>query len=81
VLPGFTRTEFQAESGITEEKVGLPDFFWMTADAVAVSAIAATARRDPLHVPGVGYKAVAALSGPVPRSVKRWVLGNSRRHR
>jgi uncharacterized protein len=74
VLPGFTRTEFQERAGF-ESDGKVPGFAWMTADAVADAAIAATAKGRAVCVPGAGYKVLAALTTPTPRSIKRRVAG------
>ncbi len=76
VLPGFTRTEFQAKVGDSEFN-DAPAFVWMTAEAVAEAAITATAAGKALCIPGLGYKAVAAAVTPFPRSARRWLMGRA----
>jgi short-subunit dehydrogenase len=74
VLPGYTRTEFQARAGLTDD-AGMPGFMWMTADAVAEAGLAATAAGKAVCIPGLGYKIAAAAMTPVPRSVRRFAAG------
>ncbi len=76
VLPGFTRTEFQANVGDSEFN-DAPGFVWMSADAVAEAALTATAAGRALCIPGIGYKAVAAAVTPLPRSARRWLMGRA----
>lgn len=72
--PGFTRTGFQARSGIGEAGDDrIPRFAWMTADAVAGATLDAARRGDPLCVPGTGYKALVAVSRPAPLWLRRRV--------
>lgn len=76
VCPGFTRTEFLEAAG-GSEAAGMPGFVWMSAEAVAAEAVAATARGRALCVPGLGYKALVALETPLPRSARRWLMGRA----
>lgn len=69
VLPGFTRTEFQARAGI--EGRDIPGPAWMSAPDVAAQALAATRAGKAWFVPGVLNKALVAAAGPVPRGLKR----------
>lgn len=73
VCPGFTRTEFQARAGAASMSDRIPGFAWMTADAVAADALAATAAGRPLSVPGGGYKALTAVSRTAPMRLRRRV--------
>ncbi|CAN5746877.1 SDR family NAD(P)-dependent oxidoreductase [soil metagenome] len=74
VLPGFTRTEFQARAGVQAEGA-LPGLLWGRADVVASEALAATARGRALVIPGNLNKAASALTKPLPRGVKRRLVG------
>lgn len=76
LLPGYTRTEFQAHLGDTEYNAA-PGFVWMSADAVAAEAVAAAAAGKALCIPGLGYKVAAGLLTPLPRSTRRWLMGRS----
>jgi short-subunit dehydrogenase len=77
VLPGFTRTEFQQRAGLREGGAasGMPGFVWQSAGDCAREAIAATAKGRAVHVTGALNRVVAAASAPLPRAVKRRVVG------
>lgn len=75
VLPGYTRTEFQARAGIEEEAEAVPGFVWMSAREVATAAVDAAARSRVICVPGTGYQVAAAVAGVVPRPLMRRVIG------
>jgi short-subunit dehydrogenase len=68
VLPGFTRTEFHHRAGGGRK---FPDAAWMSPEAVAEEALAATGAGRPWLVPGVRNKIMVAAVGPVPRSLMR----------
>lgn len=74
VLPGFTRTEFQERAGLTDT-AGLPGFVWQTASACAAAAIAGTAKGQAIVVPGGKNKVVVGLTHPIPRGIKRRIVG------
>jgi len=74
VCPGFTSTEFQERAGYSE-RGGLPGFLWQSADAVASEALVAAAKGRAVVVTGTVNKVTAGVSGPVPRSLKRRVVG------
>ncbi|MGH9036155.1 MAG: SDR family NAD(P)-dependent oxidoreductase [Acidimicrobiia bacterium] len=76
VLPGFTRTGFKARAGL--ERTRIPNFAWMDAGRVADDALAATAAGRAVCIPGLAWKALAALTRPLPRSLVRRVLGLGR---
>jgi short-subunit dehydrogenase len=76
VLPGYTKTEFQAQVGDSQYN-DAPSFAWMSADSVAADAIEATRRGRALCVPGVGYKLIAGGLTPLPRSARRWLMGKA----
>jgi hypothetical protein len=69
VLPGFTRTEFQARARI--EGRGMPGPAWQSAEDVAAQALAATRAGRAWFVPGTLNKVMTAAAGPVPRGLKR----------
>jgi short-subunit dehydrogenase len=78
VCPGFTRTDFQS----TADYHGMdraPGFVWLSADAVAEAAVAAAAAGRALCVPGVAYKMVAGVTTPMPRTARRWFMGQATR--
>ena len=74
LCPGFTRTEFQSRGKIDEE--GIPDFAWMSADAVVTQSLRDLDNGKVISVPGAGYRLLATLAGLIPRdvlySVGRW---------
>lgn len=70
VLPGFTRTEFQARAGL-DDTGGVPAFVWQSAEQCAEEAIVATAAGRAVAVPGRLNKAVVAATAPLPRGLKR----------
>lgn len=72
LMPGFTRTEFQDRSGSATS--GLPGFVWMSPEAVARSGLSALARGRATHVPGLGYRAFAAVSRITPWAFARRVV-------
>jgi uncharacterized protein len=71
VLPGLTRTGFQARAGYSDDRHGLPDFAWQDADSVASEALAAAAKGRATVVTGAVNKVIAAVTAPVPRGLKR----------
>jgi uncharacterized protein len=77
LCPGFTRTEFQDRAGIDVSSI--PSFAWMTADAVVDASLAALHRGDIVCIPGLGNRALATMTGAVPRSFTRRVLGSAAR--
>lgn len=80
LLPGFTRTGFQARADLEHlEGSRIPGFAWMDAGRVAGDALAATAAGRAVCIPGRAWKVLAALTRPVPRSVVRRVTGAGQR--
>ena len=77
VLPGFTRTEFQERSGVDASVV--PEFAWLSADAVVDASLDGLEKGRVVCVPGVGYRALAAAQKLVPRGVMRRLYGESLR--
>ena len=78
VLPGFTRTEFQERANWRPQGY-LPDAVWMTPDDVAVAALDGAAAGRARVVPGGAYKALNAVTSPMPAGLRRNLLGLSRR--
>ncbi len=72
LLPGFTRTAFQQRAGIDPSTI--PDFAWMEPEAVVDASLAALARGAAVCVPGLGYRALAGVSGLVPRAAFRRIV-------
>ncbi len=72
LMPGFTRSEFQDRSRSGTER--LPAFVWMTPDHVARSALDALAHGRATFVPGIGYRAFAAVSRVAPWGLARRVV-------
>jgi short-subunit dehydrogenase len=66
VCPGFTRTEFQAKAEVDVH--GIPDFAWMSADAVADQAVRAVGQ-GPVLVNGVMNRLTAGMVRFVPRAL------------
>ena len=66
VCPGFTRTEFQQKAEVDVH--GVPDFAWMSADAVADQAVRAVGRETVL-VNGAMNRMTASAVRFVPRSL------------
>jgi uncharacterized protein len=77
LCPGFTRTEFQDRAGIDVSSI--PSFAWMTAESVVDASLSALRRGDVVCIPGLGNRALATMTGAVPRSLARRVLGTAAR--
>ncbi len=71
LCPGFTRTEFQEVAGFSTETI--PDFAWMTADAVVSSSLEALRKGDLVVIPGGGNKMMGAVFRAMPASLARRV--------
>jgi short-subunit dehydrogenase len=74
VLPGFTRTEFQASAGLGDTG-GLPGFVWQEAEDCAAAALAGTRAGRAVVVPGRLNKVTAAAAAGLPRGAKRRLVG------
>jgi len=70
LCPGFTRTEFQQRAHVDASR--LPSFLWMSADEVADASLRALGEGRLVCVPGLGNRAVAALTATLPRSLSSW---------
>ena len=73
LCPGFTHTEFQQRAGIDVTRI--PDFVWMTPEAVVAASLAALQRQDVVCVPGLQNRLLAWLIGAAPRRLVRRVTG------
>jgi short-subunit dehydrogenase len=69
LCPGFTRTEFQEVAGVRTDD--LPEFAWMSAEAVVEISLEALRRGELLVIPGGGNKVIGALFRAMPNSVAR----------
>ena len=81
LCPGFVETELQEVAEI--ERLALPQCFWMSPDAVVARSLRDLANDRAVSVPGLGYRALAALSNFIPRPLLYAVgslLGRSRKH-
>jgi uncharacterized protein len=73
LCPGYTRTEFHERSGGGDTDV--PDIAWLSSADVAADGLRAVAAGRALAIPGLGYKGVQAVSGVLPRSAVRRLVG------
>lgn len=78
VCPGFVDTPMVSGD---KQLSGLPNQVLLSADAVARDALRAVAANDPMTVPGLAWKAAAALSGTMPRSAIRLLLRGAQKLR
>lgn len=69
VCPGFTYSEFHDVNEMREQVSRLPDYMWMTAEAVATQAVDAAERGDRVYVNGRVNRFIAWLGRHLPRSV------------
>ena len=73
LCPGATKTEFQAVAGVTDD---VPEFSYMSAEAVVRQAIAAAKAGTRALVPGWMNKIVAVSARVTPRSVLAKIAGS-----
>jgi len=73
LLPGFTRTEFQAVAGV--EPGAIPDAAWLDAARVVRACLRDLDRGAVRSIPGAAYKLVAAAQGLAPRGLVRRATG------
>jgi short-subunit dehydrogenase len=66
LCPGFTRSEFHDVNGTRAAMKRVPGFLWLSADRVAAEGYDAVMRNRPIAVPGLQYKAIAALMRLLP---------------
>jgi short-subunit dehydrogenase len=69
VLPGYTRTEFQARAGIEGRKIPAPA--WMSAEDVAAQSLAAARAGKAWLVPGALNRVLTVAADVVPRGLMR----------
>ena len=74
LCPGLTRTEFQSVSG-GGRSTKYPAFAWTSADLVARTGLRDVAKGRVISVPGTLYRGLVAVSGVVPRSLSRRLVG------
>jgi short-subunit dehydrogenase len=67
LCPGFTKTEFHQRMDV--DRGSAPDFMWLDADKLVATALADYDKGRVYSVPGMQYKAIAALSRAVPSRV------------
>ena len=73
LLPGFTRTEFQARAEYDTSSV--PDFLWDDADTVARAGLNGVDKNKPVVIPSVKYRSAVALTKLTPDVVSRRMSG------
>jgi uncharacterized protein len=71
LLPGFTTTEFHDRPDT--QRPSLPRGVWLTSEAVAEAGLRALDRRQPVCIPGAGYRVLVALSRHAPMALNRSV--------
>ncbi|GAA4998935.1 SDR family NAD(P)-dependent oxidoreductase [Actinopolymorpha pittospori] len=73
VCPGYVRTEFHQRAGLTVK--GLPGFMWLTIDEVVNATLRHldSGRNDPVLVPTLRYRVLAAGAKHLPRPLVRSV--------
>lgn len=69
LCPGFTRTEFQEVAGVRTDD--LPDFAWMSPEAVVEISLEALRKGDLVVIPGGGNKVLGAMFRVMPNAVAR----------
>ena len=80
LCPGFTRTEFQQRMGADTD--GLPDWAWLSADAVVDASLRALDRGGPVVVvPDARYQALVAAVRHLPLRALTWVEGRISKRR
>lgn len=73
LLPGFTRTEFQARAEYDTSSI--PDFLWDDADAVARAGLSGVDKNKPVVIPSVKYRSAVALTKITPDVLSRRMSG------
>lgn len=74
LCPGFTRTEFQQAAGGTVEAVRMPGWMWSDPDEVARQGYRALMHGDPVCIPGLVNRLIAALFKYLPDRTGRWLV-------
>ncbi|MCY0940400.1 MULTISPECIES: SDR family NAD(P)-dependent oxidoreductase [Streptomyces] len=77
VVPGFTRTEFQARAGM--DVSALRDAVWLEPDAVVAKALRDLALRRPVSITGRRYQAYALAARHLPRGFVARRMARTRR--
>jgi hypothetical protein len=72
VRPGFTRTDLHERAGV--DNSGVPEWMWLDAERVAGETLAALAAGRPTWTPTRRYRALVALTAPLPRRRRSAVL-------
>ncbi|WP_330184409.1 SDR family oxidoreductase [Nocardia sp. NBC_01503] len=67
LCPGLVHTEFHERAGLPTES--LPRPFWLNVDQVVACSLADLEKNRVISVPGMQYKAIAAVAGLIPRSL------------
>ncbi|MFC9996406.1 SDR family NAD(P)-dependent oxidoreductase [Nocardia sp. NPDC127526] len=67
LCPGLVRTEFHERAGI--DTGSLPRQLWLTVDEVVAGSLDDLEKNRVISVPGMQYKAIAAVAGLIPRSL------------
>jgi len=75
LCPGFTHTEFQERAGLDTTRI--PEFAWMTAEAVIKRSLEALDRGTVVCVPGASNWFVSGLARLAPEGVVRRLVGAS----
>lgn len=81
LCPGLTRTEFQEVAGGESLGARLPSQAWTSVESVAKTGLSDCAKGSVLSIPGVQYKALAAMSDVSPRWLTRRIAAATMRHR
>ncbi|MFJ9936124.1 SDR family NAD(P)-dependent oxidoreductase [Streptomyces virginiae] len=77
VVPGFTRTEFQARAGM--DVSALRDAVWLEPEAVVEQALRDLALRRPVSITGLRYQAYALAVRHLPRTFVARKMARRRR--
>jgi short-subunit dehydrogenase len=73
LCPGFTYSEFHDVAGMDRARLA-PKSWWCTSEQVVAESLAGLDRDRIFVIPGFRYRALVALLGFVPRSVRRSML-------
>ncbi|MDP9405891.1 MAG: SDR family oxidoreductase, partial [Actinomycetota bacterium] len=79
LCPGFTRSDFAENAGVSESVVPAP--LWLSADTVVDAGLRGLRRGRAVVVPGVGYQLTAAVSRVTPHAVTLPVVASVFRRR
>lgn len=82
LCPGFTYSEFHDVTGTRARMSAMPEFMWMTAEAVAAQGYAAVERGEVMCITGGVNRGIARLAKLVPERVALGLMARgSRRFR